>query len=64
MTATPPQDEQLTGWQPVAERLQLRERAFWKLLSEGLPHYRINSRVFRFKWSEVEAWLESRRRGE
>jgi len=54
----------LEPWQPIAERLQLKERAFWKLVHEqGLPHYRLNGRVIRFRWSECEQWLEGVRKG-
>lgn len=56
--------DKLVTWEPIAKRLGLRERAFRKLMCEGLPHYRINERVHRFRWSEVEAWLANRRRGE
>lgn len=60
---TAPSDE-LVDWKPVAKRLGLKERAFWDALyKQGIPHYRINSRVLRFKMSEVEEWLESRRIG-
>ena len=56
--------EALEPWQPIAERLQLKERAFWRLVHEkGLPHYRLNGRVIRFRWSECEQWLERVRKG-
>lgn len=57
--------ESLVTWEPVAELLRLKERAFWETVKQfGVPHYRINSRVIRFRISEVEKWLEQRRRGE
>jgi len=51
-------------WKPIAERLGLRQRAFWKLVHEdGLPSYHINARVYRFRWSEVERWMSAFRKG-
>ena len=56
--------EALEPWQPIAKRLQLQERAFWRLVHEqGLPHYRLNGRVIRFRWTECEQWLEGVRKG-
>ena len=56
--------EPLITWEPIAEALQMKERAFWKLVHEqGLPHYRLNGRVIRFRWSECERWLEAARKG-
>ena len=57
------QDDQLLDGQAVAERLFLKEAAFRKLVHQGLPFYRLNSRVWRFRWSEVEQWLAERRKG-
>ena len=57
------QDTQLIGPEPVRERIGLQYRAFRDLHREGLPNYRINGRVIRYRWSEVEAWLQARRRG-
>jgi len=57
-------EEPLLPWKPIAERLQLQEGAFWRLVhDQGLPHYRLNSRVIRFRWSECEQWLERVRKG-
>jgi excisionase family DNA binding protein len=57
-------DEPLVTWKLIANRLNLQERAFWRLVHEqGLPHYRLNGRVIRFRWSEVEQWLEGVRKG-
>ncbi len=56
--------EALEPWKPIAKRLQLQEAAFWRLVHEhGLPHYRLNQRVIRFRWSECEQWLEHVRKG-
>lgn len=57
-------DNELVDWRPIAARLGLRERAFWRFVHEsGLPHYKLNARVIRFRWSDVEAWLAERRKG-
>lgn len=57
--------DSLESWRSIAERVQLKERAFWKAVHEhGLPAYKLNARVWRFKWSEVEQWLANRRTGE
>jgi len=54
----------LVDWRPIAAWLGLRERAFWRFVHEaGLPHYRLNSRVIRFRRSECEQWLEEHRKG-
>ena len=66
MPPAPPQTEdKLTDWKPIAQRLQLQERAFWKLVHEqGLPGYKLNARVWRFRMSEVHDWLINRKTGE
>jgi predicted DNA-binding transcriptional regulator AlpA len=54
----------LIDWREPARRLSLRKRAFWDLVHhEGLPHYRFNARVIRFRMSEVENWLGTRKIG-
>jgi excisionase family DNA binding protein len=56
--------DELVDWHQVAELVKLKERAFWKLVHEqGLPYYRLNPRVIRFKLGEVQRWLASRRVG-
>jgi hypothetical protein len=57
-------DEPLVGPKPVRERLSVGPSGFAAALRQGLPHYKINQRVLRFRLSEVDAWLEERRRGE
>lgn len=62
---TPHHCEPLVTWEPVAELVRLKERAFWDAVKElGIPHYKLNARVIRFRLSEVERWLEKHRRGE
>ena len=57
--------ETLVNWEPVAALFSLKERAFWQAVKDlGVPHYRLNSRVIRFRISEVERWLAEHRRGE
>ena len=52
--------EKLTNWQPIAAYLNLKERAFLALVhTRMMPHYRLNSRVYRFRLSEVIRWAES-----
>lgn len=62
--ATTTDTDQLTDWKPVADKLKLKQRAFWRAVHEdGLPYYKLNGRVLRFRWSEVERWLCSHQRG-
>lgn len=57
--------QETVGWQPVAKLLKIKERAFWRLVHEqGLPHFRLNARVFRFLISDVQNWLANYRKGE
>lgn len=52
--------EELTDWKPIAAYLNLRKGAFWDLLhARRMPHYRFNSRVYRFRLSDVIRWAES-----
>jgi excisionase family DNA binding protein len=56
--------EELTDAKQAADYLRLKPRAFWRLVAErGLPHYKLNARVFRFRLSELQAWLNSHREG-
>lgn len=56
--------DQLVDWREPAKLLTLQESAFFDAVrNQGIPHYRINPRVIRFRMSEVEKWLESRRIG-
>ncbi len=64
MTTTLPQPEPMVNWQVPAARLGLSYRQFLSVIrSNRIPHYRINARVLRFRMSEVEAWIASRRIG-
>ena len=55
----------LVDHKPVRALIGIKsQRAFWDAVHRGgIPHYRINARVIRFRLSEVEAWLAERRRG-
>jgi len=45
--------------------LEVRERAFWKLVHErGLPHFRLNARLIRFRVSDVQSWLSNHQKGD
>jgi hypothetical protein len=54
---------ELTDWRLPADRLQLKKKPFDALRAEGLPFYKLNQRVFRYRWSEIERWLGERRKG-
>jgi len=56
-------NDKLLDGRAVAERLKVEKAAFRNLVHQGLPYYRLNSRVWRFRWSEVEQWLAERRKG-
>lgn len=53
--------EELVDSEPVKKMLKLQDRAFRDLHKQGLPHYRINSRVYRYSLSEIEEWLKTKR---
>jgi excisionase family DNA binding protein len=56
--------ESLSDGKQTAEYLRLKERAFWRLVNEaGLPCYRLNKRVVRFRLTEVQQWLNKHREG-
>ena len=57
-------EEPLVTSKTVRDRLTVGPAAFAAALRQGLPHYKINQRVLRFRMSEVEQWLAERRRGE
>lgn len=63
-TNSPNSTGDLVSWKPIAARLGLKERAFWTAVHNlGLPHFRINARVLRFRWADVEQWLSNHRKG-
>ena len=56
--------EPLVSWRPAAAAIGCDRKAFWRAVHEGgLPMYRINTRVIRFRISEVQRWLQTRRVG-
>jgi hypothetical protein len=64
MTTTASVDDELLDGETVKTRLGLCDRAFRELHKRGLPHFRLNQRVFRYRWNEIEQWLSQRRKGE
>ncbi len=57
-------DEPLITAREVAERLGMSNAWVLDRWEAGeLPGFRLGSRAVRFRWSELEAWLESRRGG-
>jgi excisionase family DNA binding protein len=57
--------ELTVNWRPIANYLGVKERAFWKLVHEqGLPNFRLNARLIRFRLSDVQNWLTNYRKGE
>lgn len=54
-------DEQLLSIRDVAEFLQLNQTTIYAWAQQGtLPGYKLG-RTWRFRLSEIEAWLEKRR---
>ena len=55
----------LTDHRPVKALVGLTsDKAFWSLVhAHGLPCYKLNQRVIRFRMSEVEQWLAERKKG-
>jgi predicted DNA-binding transcriptional regulator AlpA len=61
----PIDSEPLVDCELPAQLIGLKERAFWDAVhKQNIPRYVINRRVIRFKMSEVEEWLASRRKGD
>lgn len=62
MTDTATAREPLIPLEVVLEHTGLTASAFYSLRhrGEGPPAYRLGKRLM-FRWSEVEAWIESRR---
>jgi hypothetical protein len=58
MHAVSTKDEPLVPAEEIEEKLGCAHRTLRNYLKKGLPHYRINSRVFRYRWSEVNRWVE------
>jgi len=59
-----PDEEPLITPALIRRRLTVGVAGYSAMLRQGLPCYRINRRVLRFRWSEVERWLSERRRGD
>lgn len=55
-----PPDE-MVDWQEVCRRLCISRPVLRRLKKEGLPYIRINSRLHRFKWGDVQEFLEGMR---
>lgn len=36
----------------------------WRYRNAGPPFYRLGRRLIRYRWADVEAWLETRREGQ
>jgi predicted DNA-binding transcriptional regulator AlpA len=52
--------DQLTDWRPIAAYMGLKKNAFWLLFHRSaMPHYQFNSRVIKFRLSEVKHWQET-----
>lgn len=59
---TPATDPAFITKQELSKRLELTPRTIENLVSRGkLPAIRITSRIIRFKWSDVEAALDTHR---
>lgn len=56
-------EERLIEIKDLADRTNL-PRSWWyaRTAAKEVPFYKLG-KYCRFKWSEVEAWLEARRRG-
>ncbi|PYK59053.1 MAG: hypothetical protein DME43_09785 [Verrucomicrobia bacterium] len=46
----------------TAALARVSTRTLADLRNAGLPHIKISSRCFRYRWSEVEKWLRERQR--
>lgn len=57
----PPDDESLMTLQEVAEYLRLSEDVVYQMVRAGeIPGFKIGKQ-WRFRRSEIDAWLESKR---
>ncbi|MHA3774466.1 hypothetical protein ACXR0O_23325 [Verrucomicrobiota bacterium sgz303538] len=56
-------DEPLIRPEALRERLNIGIAGYEALLRQGLPFFKLNDRVYRFRWSDVERWLQERRAG-
>ena len=53
--------EELLTVREVARRLSVTERTIFRWYTEqGLPVHRIGPKSFRFRWSEIEEWMDAR----
>ena len=61
-----PVSTNLVDDRPVRALIGIKsKRAFSDYMHKhGLPHYKLNGRVIRFRMTEVEQWLSERHRGE
>lgn len=55
------QTESYVNANDVCKHLRIARSKFVQLCMEGLPRIQIGNKAFRYKLSEVEAWLKQRR---
>ena len=54
------QPEKLSTVSDMADRLQMHADKAYDLVRAGMPTIKFNSRIFRFHWPTVLAWLIQR----
>jgi len=60
---TSPQEAELLTSDEAAQFLRYSKAALWdKCRRQEIPHIRFNSRLFRFRKSDLELWLKERSR--
>lgn len=60
---TTPRDAELLTSDEAAQFLRYSKAALWdKCRRQEIPHIRFNSRLFRFRRSDLELWLKERSR--
>lgn len=52
-------EERLLTKRELCERLNMAEHTLVYLRSRGLPVVRISPHIYRYRWSDVQAWIEA-----